>query len=76
MADRYFIVLKHDGKVPAMAGCGKCKRKFFVPKNTYSRDEFGATKYLLRKFDNHSCGEPSESPASCAKRTGARSNRS
>jgi len=59
MADRYFIVLKYDGKVPAMAGCGKCNRKFFVPKNTYSRDPLGATEYLLRKFDQHSCDDPS-----------------
>ena len=27
MAERNFIVLRHEGKVPAMAGCEKWKRK-------------------------------------------------
>jgi hypothetical protein len=29
MADLSFVVLKHQGKVPAMASCTKCQRKFF-----------------------------------------------
>ncbi len=56
MAKRNFIVLRYQGKVPAMASCTKCKHKFFTP-NTYSRDPFGAMEYLLEKFDRHECAE-------------------
>jgi hypothetical protein len=31
MAERNFVVLRYEGKVPAMSGCEKCKRKFFTP---------------------------------------------
>ena len=61
MGERHFIVLKHEGKVPAMAGCEKCKRKFFTP-TTYSRDAAGALEYLFNKFDHHSCEEPRSKP--------------
>ena len=44
-----------------MAGCQKCKRKFFTP-DTYSHDAFGAEEYLLAKFDYHSCEEPPKQP--------------
>jgi hypothetical protein len=55
MAERKFIVLKYyERKVPAMAGCEKCKRKFFTPA-TYSRDAVGAQEYLFSKFDYHKC---------------------
>jgi hypothetical protein len=54
MADRNFIVLKYQGKVPAMAGCEKCQRNFFTPA-TYSRDAAGAHEYLLSRFDQHKC---------------------
>ena len=56
MAERNFIVLKQKGKVPAMAGCEKCKRKFFTPAS-YFRDPNGAYEYLLTKFDRHQCEE-------------------
>jgi hypothetical protein len=29
-AERKFVILRHQGKVPAMAGCAKCQRKFFT----------------------------------------------
>jgi hypothetical protein len=37
-------------KVPAMASCTKCQRKFFTPA-TFSRDPVGAAEYLRSKFD-------------------------
>jgi hypothetical protein len=31
MTDRSFVVRNYQGKVPAMASCAKCQRKFFTP---------------------------------------------
>jgi len=56
MAERRFAVLKYRGRVPAMAGCEKCERKFFTPA-TYSRDAAVAREYLLSKFNEHECEE-------------------
>jgi len=56
MAERDFVILKYQNKVPAMASCAKCLRKFFTPA-TYSRDPLGAKEYLLSKFDRHDCEE-------------------
>jgi len=56
MAEHSFIVLRYEGKVPAMAGCAKCQRKFFAPAE-YSRDVVGALEYLSSKFDRHECEE-------------------
>lgn len=61
MPERKFIVLKYTGKVPLLAACEKCELKFFTP-DTYSGDAVGAQEYLFRKFDHHSCGEPSRKP--------------
>jgi len=61
MSERHFIVLKHEGKVPIMAGCEKCKRKFFTPVD-YSQDAIGAQEYLFNKFDHHSCEGPRTKP--------------
>jgi hypothetical protein len=60
MAERDFVLLRHHGKVPAMASCAKCERKFFTP-NIYSRDPVGAHEYLLSKFDRHDCEEKPKS---------------
>jgi hypothetical protein len=58
VAERKFVILRYQGKVPAMAGCAKCQRKFFTP-STLSSDLLGAEGYLLSKFDLHRCtGEP------------------
>jgi hypothetical protein len=57
MAERKFIVLKYESRVPVMAGCENCKRKFFTPA-AYSGDAIGAQEYLFTKFDHHSCEEP------------------
>jgi hypothetical protein len=56
MAERSFIVLRYEDKVPAMAGCAKCQRKFFTPA-VYVRDAAGAQEYLFSKFDRHECAE-------------------
>jgi len=62
MAERSFIVLKYEGKVPAMASCSECQRKFFTPA-TFSRDSSEASQYLLGKFDMHVCAvEPNGTP--------------
>jgi hypothetical protein len=56
LTDRRFVVLRYEGKVPALASCAKCERKFFTP-TTLARDAVGAEEYLGRKFDVHECGE-------------------
>jgi hypothetical protein len=55
--DRRFVVLRYEGKVPALASCAKCERKFFTLP-TLARDPRGAEEYLGRKFDVHQCEEP------------------
>jgi hypothetical protein len=63
MAEREFAILKYERKVPAMAGCAKCQRKFFTP-DTYYGDAIGAERYLLSKFNEHRCDEaPNETYA-------------
>jgi hypothetical protein len=54
MEGRSLVVLRYEGKVPAMGSCAKCQRKFFVP-NSYHNDPIGAYEYILGKFDAHSC---------------------
>ena len=61
MAERKFIVLRYEGKVPAMAACEKCKRKFFTPA-TYARDAIGAEEYLFGKFNHHDCDPAANYP--------------
>jgi hypothetical protein len=53
-AERRFLILRYDGRVPAMASCLKCERKFFTPA-TFARDPVGAEEYLGQKFDAHRC---------------------
>src|SRR5579859_5114092 len=45
---------RYEGRVPAMASCAKCERKFFTPA-TFARDSVGAEEYLGQKFDVHEC---------------------
>ena len=58
-AQRGFVILKYEGKVPAMASCAKCGRKFFTLA-TFARDAAGAYEYLGQKFDVHVCVEVSK----------------
>jgi hypothetical protein len=53
-----FLILKHKGKIPAMASCAKCQCKFFTPSSTFERDSVGAEQYLESKFDLHRCEGP------------------
>src|SRR5580692_7695666 len=48
--ERRFVILMHEGKVPVMASCTKCGRKFFTPA-TFARDAIGAEEYLGQKFE-------------------------
>ena len=54
LAEHSFVILKYVNKVPTLASCAKCQRKFFTP-NSYRNDRAGAEQYLLRKFDQHQC---------------------
>ncbi len=54
--DRHFLILRYEGKVPALASCSKCERKFFTPP-MLMRDASAAEEYLGRKFDVHGCEE-------------------
>jgi len=58
--DRQFVIVRYEGRVLAMASCGKCDRKFFTP-TTVTRDAIGAEEYLGRKFDVHECEESKRS---------------
>jgi hypothetical protein len=53
-SERRFVIVRYESKVPAMASCAKCERKFFTP-TTLARDAIGAEEYLVRKFDVHDC---------------------
>jgi hypothetical protein len=52
--DRRFVILRYEAKVPVLASCAKCERKFFTPP-TLARDVVGAEEYLGQKFDFHQC---------------------
>ena len=52
--ERRFVIVRHEGEVPAMASCAKCQLKFFTPAS-FARDAVGAEDYLARKFDMHDC---------------------
>jgi hypothetical protein len=54
--DRRFVVLRYEGKVPALASCAKCERKFFTP-TPLMRDAVAGEEHLGRKFDVHECEE-------------------
>jgi hypothetical protein len=56
--ERRFAILKHKDKVPAMASCANCQRKFFTPSRIFECDPIGAEQYLANKFDLHRCQEP------------------
>ena len=56
-SERRFVIVRNE-KVPVMASCSKCERKFFTPTSTFERDAVGAEQYLAHKFDLHWCEEP------------------
>jgi hypothetical protein len=56
--ERRFVIVLYEGKVPGMASCAKCQRKFFTPARTFKHDPIGAEQYLANKFDLHRCEAP------------------
>lgn len=58
-SERRFVIVRYEGKVPAMASCTKCQCKFFTPP-TLALDAIGAALYLGQKFDLHDCPEELE----------------
>ena len=52
--DCHFVIARYEGRVPAMASCAQCERKFFTP-TTLARDAIGAEEYLGHKFAEHDC---------------------
>jgi hypothetical protein len=52
--DLRFVILRYEGKVPVLASCEKCQRKFFTPPSL-ARDAVGAEEYLGQKFEVHVC---------------------
>ncbi len=58
--DSRFVIVRYEGKVPAMASCAKCGRKFIAPA-TLAHDAIGAEEYLGQKFDLHVCAGIEES---------------
>ena len=54
MAERLFVILKYQNKIPTMASCAKCARKFFTPSDRW-RDGRDAEEYLRDKFAQHEC---------------------
>jgi hypothetical protein len=60
VAERSLLVIGWYGdKVPAMASCAKCQRKFFTPA-IFSHDRAKAEEYMLKIFDLHDCQEELE----------------
>jgi hypothetical protein len=59
--DRRLIIVRYEGKAPAMASCTKCERKFFTPTDL-ARDAAAAEEYIGRKFDSHDCSPSPVSP--------------
>src|SRR6266567_7713757 len=49
-AERCLLILRYDGRIPVMASCAKCERKFFTP-TTFSRDAISAEEYIRQRFD-------------------------
>jgi hypothetical protein len=52
--ERSFVILKYKNKVPTMAACARCQRKFFTL-DSYYNDHIDAAEYLRGKFDEHTC---------------------
>jgi len=50
-----FEILRYVNKVPSLASCTKCQRKFFTPGSTFRGDPEGAHEYLQEKFAQHQC---------------------
>jgi hypothetical protein len=58
MPERTFRILAYVDKVPSMASCNKCQRKFFTPGGMFRRDAVGAEEYLGEEFVERQCSKP------------------
>jgi hypothetical protein len=50
-----FKILVYADKVPAMASCTRCQRKFFTTRDSFRGDPVGAEEYLRDRFVRHEC---------------------
>jgi hypothetical protein len=53
-SERTLVILKCVNKVPSLAACSSCQRKFFTLA-TYRDDPARAEQYLQEKFVMHRC---------------------
>jgi hypothetical protein len=51
---RSLVILKHKDKVPIVASCSACHRKFLTVV-AFLHDQRAAEQYLLERFDLHKC---------------------
>jgi hypothetical protein len=56
----YFKILAYVNKVPSLATCTQCEKKFFTPSGVFQRDRLGAEDYLREKFAKHQCPRTQE----------------
>jgi len=54
MVDVQLVFLQYVGKTPSLAGCPKCRLKFFTPEQLLKQPE-AAAQYLREKFSLHTC---------------------
>ena len=54
MGDLELVFLQYVGKTPSLAGCAKCRLKFFTPQQLMRQPE-AAAQYLREKFVHHTC---------------------
>jgi hypothetical protein len=60
MGNVRLVFLQYAGKTPSLAGCAKCRLKFFTPQELMKQPATAA-QYLQEKFFQHTCkGEVSE----------------
>lgn len=52
--ERCLVILRYERKIPVMASCARCERKFFTP-TTFTRDAIAAEQYLAQRFNVHKC---------------------
>ena len=55
-ADINFVILRVEGRIPVLARCARCDKKFFTPRNLFDPDL--ALEYLSRRFTGHRCANP------------------
>jgi hypothetical protein len=72
MGDLELVFLQYVGKTPSLAGCAKCRMKFFTPQQLMKQPQ-AAAEYLWEKFARHTCkGEILEARARTVKTRGLR----